>query len=602
MQKAEHMLQAVQKLGEKGLPLTRIYRCLYNEELFLKAYDNIGRKPGALTPGIDNDTADGMNLKRIRHLIDQLRHERYHFKPARRIQIPKKKGGQRPLGVQNFTDKLVQEALRMILEAYYEPRFRNSSHGFRPGRGCHTALKDIVHNFTGTVWFIEGDILGCFDAIGHDLLLSILARDIHDGRLLKLIQRSLKAGYLEQWPYHQSYSGTPQGSGLSPILANLYLNELDQFVEDSLIPQYTKGRQRGYHPPYRHINYRLEQARKKGDRQTIKQLEQRRRTIPVHNPQDPNYRRLRYCRYADDYILGFIGPKAEAEVIKQKIGTFLKQELGLTMSQDKTLITHAKTQQARFLNYAISIYHNNNKLPPKANRKIKKRSLNGGVRLGIPYGLVDEHCQPYLKEGKPIHRTELSIYSTAHIIYTYQQRFRGLVEYYKYTVDRARLSKLKYTMEVSLTKTLAHKYKTSVKKIYQQYKGHKTVDNYSYNTLQVEVPSQNGTSLIYWGAVPLNYVKPDFQTPLNDRKFKVTAKYSDLIERLQANQCQLCGSSNNCEVHHVRKLADLKKRWQGRKAKPEWVKTMIAIHRKTIVVCHRCHVNIHAGRPVPNLA
>jgi len=162
MQKAEHILQAIRKMGEKRIPLTRVYRCLYSEDLFLAAYNKIGRNKGALTPGTENDTADGMSMRRLRNLIKKLRYERFYFKPVRRAQIPKKSGGARPLGIPNFSEKLVQEALRMLLEAYYEPRFRNSSHGFRPGYGCHTAVSHIKNQFTGTKWFIEGDIRGCF--------------------------------------------------------------------------------------------------------------------------------------------------------------------------------------------------------------------------------------------------------------------------------------------------------------------------------------------------------------------------------------------------------------------------------------------------------
>jgi retron-type reverse transcriptase len=162
MQTAEQILQAIRKMGEKRIPLTRVYRCLFSENLFLAAYDKIGRNKGALTPGTEDDTADGMSLKRIRSIIEQLRQERFRFRPSRRTYVPKESGGARPLGLPNFSEKLVQEALRIMLEAYYEPRFRNSSHGFRPERGCHTALADL-HKFGGTTWFIEGDIRGCFD-------------------------------------------------------------------------------------------------------------------------------------------------------------------------------------------------------------------------------------------------------------------------------------------------------------------------------------------------------------------------------------------------------------------------------------------------------
>jgi group II intron reverse transcriptase/maturase len=224
MQKAEQILQAVQKMGEMHIPLTRVYRSLFSEDLFLAAYDKIARNRGALTVGTESDTADGMNRKRIQNLIEQLRSERFRFRPARRIQIPKKSGGTRPLGIPNFNDKLVQEVLRLVLEAYYEPRFRNSSHGFRPGRGCHTALTDLYYKFKGAAWFIEGDIHGCFDNIDHEVLMAILARDIQDGRLLNLLRMGLKAGYMEDWQYNRTYSGTPQGGIITlPTMLHIFI-------------------------------------------------------------------------------------------------------------------------------------------------------------------------------------------------------------------------------------------------------------------------------------------------------------------------------------------------------------------------------------------
>ncbi len=277
MQTAEQVLQAIRKMGAKRIPLTRVYRCLCNEALFLAAYGKIGRNHGALTPGTDNDTADGMSLQRIRNLIEQLRYERFHVRPARRIHIPKKRGGSRPLGLPNFSEKLVQEVLRMVLEAYYEPRFRDSSHGFRPGRGCHTALQTIKQRFDGTTWLIEGDIRGAFDTIDHTVLLSILARDIKDGRLLNLIRLHLQAGVLDGWKYQATYSGTPQGGVLSPLLSNIYLHALDEYVEDTLIPQFTRGTVRAKNPAYKRYEYRITQARQRGDTATMQALKRERR-------------------------------------------------------------------------------------------------------------------------------------------------------------------------------------------------------------------------------------------------------------------------------------------------------------------------------------
>jgi len=300
MQKAEQILQAVQKMGEKRIPLTRVYHSLFSEDLFLAAYDKIARNRGALTAGTESDTADGMNRKRIQNIIEQLRCERFRFRPARRIQIPKKSGGTRPLGIPNFNDKLVQEVLRMVLEAYYEPRFRNSSHGFRPGRGCHTALTDLHYKFKGAAWFIEGDIHGGFDNIDHEILMAILARDIQDGRLLNLLRMSLEAGFMEDWQYNRTYSGTPQGGILSPLLANIYLNELDAYIEEVLIPQHSRGKRRAINLEYYRLGYYIKCARKAGDVERLKQLELQRRTLPAQDVNDPNFRRLQYIRYADD--------------------------------------------------------------------------------------------------------------------------------------------------------------------------------------------------------------------------------------------------------------------------------------------------------------
>ena len=601
MQKAEQILQAVQKMGEKRIPLTRVYRSLFSEDLFLAAYDKIARNRGALTVGTENDTADGMSRERIQRIIEKLRNERFNFRPARRIQIPKKSGGTRPLGIPNFTDKLVQEVLRMVLEAYYEPRFRDSSHGFRPGRGCHTALANLQYKFKGAAWFIEGDIRGCFDNIDHEVLMAILARDIQDGRMLNLLRMGLEAGYLENWQYNRTYSGTPQGGILSPLLANIYLHELDAYIEEVLIPQYTRGKKRADNREYGNLAYAIKCARNAGDQKRVQELELQRRKLPSQDVHDPNFRRLKYIRYADDFILSFIGTKSEAEEIKAAISAFLKEKLHLEMSASKTLITHSRTEHARFLGYDISVYHADDKISPRSGTLTKTRSVNGCIRLGIPYGKVDELARRYMRGEKPIHEAGLLAFSDAQIIDVYQQRFRGVAEYYKFATDRNALRKLKYIMEVSLTKTLANKFKSTVARMYQKYGGKRTVQEYTYKVLVVEVPTKNGTRYIYWGGIPLKVIKTGTEVldDNNGRRNVTFSSRTDLVQRLQANECEICGSQENCEVHHVRKLADLKDRWRGRKEKPAWVTTMIAMQRKTLVVCAKCHVAIHTGKPLP---
>ena len=288
-----------------------------------------------MTPGATEETADGMSEDKIDQIIGLMRHERYRFSPARRVYIPKRNGKLRPLGLPTWSDKLVGEVVRLLLEAYYEPRFSGRSHGFRKGRGCHTALREIQSTWTGTTWFIEGDISDCFGSLDHDVMTRILAEKIHDQRFLRLVRNMLRAGYLEDWVRHDTLSGVPQGGVVSPILSCIYLDKLDKFVEQELIPQYTRGASRTLNPEYRETANRLRNARRRGDRASSRELGKRLRGLPSRDPMDPGYRRLKYIRYADDHMLGFIGPKAEAEQIKARLARFLRETPGLELTRTR---------------------------------------------------------------------------------------------------------------------------------------------------------------------------------------------------------------------------------------------------------------------------
>jgi retron-type reverse transcriptase len=216
MQDAETVLEVLRERGRKGLPLTQLYRQMFNKDLYLLAYGNIYSNQGAMTPGASAETADGMSEGRIGQITGLMRCERYRFAPARRVFIPKKNGKLRPLGLPSWSDKLVGEVVRLLLEAYYDPGFSGRSHGFRKGRGCHTALREIRNTWTGTTWFIEGDISDCFGSFDHEILLGIMAEKIHDQRFLRLIRNMLKAGYLEDWEYRDTLSGVPQGGVVHP--------------------------------------------------------------------------------------------------------------------------------------------------------------------------------------------------------------------------------------------------------------------------------------------------------------------------------------------------------------------------------------------------
>jgi group II intron reverse transcriptase/maturase len=403
MRTAHTILELLRQRGQQRLPLQRVYRLLYRPDLYLMAYGKIYRNKGAMTKGVTTETVDAMSLEKIRAIIDAVRHERYRWHPARRTYIPRKDGKQRPLGIQTWSDKLLQEVLRLILSAYFEPQFSEHSHGFRPGRGCHTALRDIHRNWVGATWFIEGDIAKCFDRLDRKILLARLRQYIQDERFLRLIHHLLKAGYLEAWTWHTTYSGAPQGSILSPLLSNLYLDALDSFVEHTLIPEYTRGIRRHFNPAYERLHHRASYLKRTGRLQEARQVRRQAQQLPSIVPDDPDYRRLRFCRYADDFLLGFVGPKQEAEAIKRRLSAFLQHDLTLELSETKTLITHARTEFAHFLGYDIHVFQKDSK-----HDRLHRRSVNGGIGLRVPRAVVDEHCRRYPhRRGKVLQRTEL---------------------------------------------------------------------------------------------------------------------------------------------------------------------------------------------------
>ena len=589
MRNAETILGIIRNRGTRGLPVNDLYRQLWNPNLYLMAYGRIAKNDGALTPGATPETADGMKMDDIHAIIEALRFERYRWTPARRVYIPKANGKRRPLGLPTWSDKVLQDVMRLLLEAYYEPQFSDRSHGFRPQRGCHTAFTEITRTWTGTTWFIEGDIAGCFDNIDHKVLLEILGENIQDNRFLRLVSNLLRAGYLEGWKHNATYSGTPQGSVVSPILANVYLDRLDRFVEGVLLPEYNRGRQRKRNPEYRRTFRQIERLRKMGRGSKVAVLRQHLRTLPYGDTHDPDYRRLRYIRYADDFLLGFAGPKDETDEIKVRLGRFLRDNLKLELSDAKTLVTHGRTQAARFLGYEVVVQQSATKLDANG-----LRSVNGHIGLRVPSDVIRAKCAPYMRGGKPIHlgaRLHDSPYS---IVRHYQLEFWGVANYYRRAINLGALSRLRWVMEMSLAKTLANKLKISVAQVFKRYKTTIQTDKGPRKVLMVtDVHPGQKTLVTYWGGVSL---ARDNTATLIDKQPPILNDRTELVQRLRANACELCGSTVKVQVHHVRALKDLRKK--GRANPPAWMEVMAARRRKTLVACAPCHVDIHAGRPL----
>lgn len=570
---------------------TRLYRYLLRPDLYYIAYKNLYANKGAGTKGVDsNDTADGFSEEKVNRIIECLSNEIYTPKPARRVLIPKKNSTKkRPLGIPSFTDKLVQEVLRMILEAIYEPVFSKNSHGFRPGRSCHTALKSLKKEFTGVSWFVEGDIKGCFDNIDHHVLVEVIHAKIKDARLLKLIWKFLKAGYMEDWKYHSSYSGCPQGGIISPLLANIYLNELDKFAE-KVASDFYQPRKRAHTVECDKISGQIAKIRKLlktavGEEKCEllklqKELKKERRKIPSTSKTD---KVMKYIRYADDFIIGVKGNRDDCEAIKKQFADFISGTLKMELSQEKTLITHS-SQFARFLGYDVRVRRDNS-VKPHGNHL--QRTLNNKVELCIPF---KDKIMPFLfgkssiqqtKDGKtePIARKFLYICTDLEIVTAFNSELRGICNYYALASNFTRLGYFAYLMEYSCLKTLAGKHKTTARQIRNKFKDGKKW-SVPYQTTKGEKRCKFAS---YMDCKKAN----TFDDVIIDYTLRHGSSRNTFDKRLSAKVCELCGKTNiSLEIHHVNKVKNLK-------GKEKWEIIMIAKRRKTLAVCHECHYRIH---------
>jgi hypothetical protein len=401
----------------------------------------------------------------------------------------------------------------------------------------------------------------------------------------------LKAGYLEDWQYHDTLSGVPQGGVVSPVLSNIYLHKLDEFVEKELIPRYTRGDRREKNPGYHKVNGRRQYARKRGNRAQARTALRQMRALPYGDPMDPGYRRLFYCRYADDVLLGFIGPKAEAEQIKAELAAFLRETLALELNASKTLITHARTRAARFLGYQITVQHSATKLTRG------QRSANGKIALRVPPDVITAQCARYRRRGKPWHRSALQNLPDYDIVRIYGAEYRGVVNYYRLAQNVWHLSALRWNAETSMLKTLAAKHKSTVTKTAARYKAKVITSDGPRTCFEARVRREGKPDLVArFGGIPL---KRDRRAVITDpAPVPVKIPYRELIHRLRQRRCELCDHGTTVAVHQVATLARLGRPGPGQ---PAWAALMAKMRRKTLIVCVSCHDYIHAS-PVANAA
>ena len=600
MRSPERVLNSLNEHSkDSSYKFERLYRLLFNEELFYVAYQKIASNGGSTTKGSDGRSIDEMSLARIETLIASLKDESYQPHPSRRVHIPKKNGKTRPLGIPAFEDKLVQEVVRMILEAIYEGHFETTSHGFRPKRSCHTALLHIQKTFSGAKWFIEGDIKGFFDNIDHDVLVGILRERISDDRFIRLIRKFLKAGYVEDWTFHNTYSGMPQGGIVSPILANIYLDKLDKYVKE-YIRHFDMGTKRR---PGKESND-LANERKRTVRKLkkikdgtekaalvarLKAIEQERAAFPSGDEMDGSYRRLKYIRYADDFILGVIGSKEEAQRIKEDIKSFLSASLALELSEEKTLITHTG-KSAKFLGYEITVTRNNHQRRDVQGRL--RRTYGKRVRLNVSMATLRDKLLEYgameikLRNGKEIWkpkcRSGLIFNDDLEILDRYNRETVGFCNYYLIANNCVVLHNFRYIMEYSMYKTFAGKYRSTVRKINKKYRLNKLF------TVKYEQKGVIKSRTFYKTSFKRRTTAFNGSCDIEPYSIADVSR-TNLTDRLKAEKCELCGATGKLIMHHVRNLKDLK-------GKESWKRLMSARKRKTIALCPSCHRLRHLGK------
>lgn len=583
----EKIQQHVGELAKKdpGRSFRKLYRVICDETWLTEAWKRIRKNKGSKTAGVDGKTKDDVDEALIHRLADKLKREEYQPTPVRRVYIPKSNGKERPLGIPTIQDRIVQSALKMLLEPIYEEEFRNCSHGFRPKRSGITALKEVALRFPRSTWIIEGDIKGCYDNIQHGRLLSLLRRKFRDEKLIRLIHAFLKAGYLERWNYHRTYSGTPQGGIVSPLLANIYLHEMDKLIEDTLNanpPGESKKEVNARRTKEaRQIENRITRKRKRLKEESLQgeEKEQLIKELKLLERERKKTQNLKtrptrgYSRYADDYLVILQQhSKAEAKEVKEKIGIFLKTHLGLEQSEEKTLISHP-TNTVRFLGYNLT----------------SKGGRRKGNRLEIP----EEATRELLKNVEKL--CGLHHIDEADLILKVNDSVRGWMNYYRYaTAPQRTFSDILHKVFWLVSHYLAAKHSTSIPTILRKYVKTVTKNGRTRKTIRKWV---KGKAVDLWVFPPrteyiLKIGEGQAEIDEKERIIHEWAKGRSIEKRIEAleeadYQCQECGTNVDPQAHHKGGLRG----YRGTKNLAEAGKA-----KEKRILCPECHLKVgHQG-------
>lgn len=569
------------RANKPNFKFKRIYNLMLSEDLFILAYQNLKSKKGVIAPETDLGTPDGLRIRTIKKILEQLKNETYKFNPAFQILTPKPSDRLRPLSIPSFKDKLVQEVIRLILESIYEPTFTSFSHGFRKGKRCHSALKDVRVTFADVKWLITRDIEKCFDSFNHPKLISILKKRIADQRFINLVWKLLRAGYMKDFKaLTTSLRGVPQGGLISPILSNVYLHELDLFIE-KLMQEFKRSKRRTNNPKYSSYRHKYNYWKNKDTDPSNAYLHLRNST-PSRDPIDKGYRRLLYVRYADDFIIGLIGTASEAKLVKLKINDFLSKNLLLITSPGKNKLVRASKERVKFLGVKVSIpmykepaFSTYKRTHHGKTQLVKTKTSQGAVELKVDIKMIIKKlnsagfCD---KRGIPTPRFQLYAISHDDIILIYNRVFLGLKNYFRFVDNFTALaSRVQYILIRSCAKLLAAKLKLkTTKAVYKKF----GKDLSTTKTKFIWSKSHLSNRMRFM----INKTPSDYLYTPHIKKYT----NSELL-----SPCVLCGSLDKIEMHHVKHVKQIKK------GLSPFVKDRAVINRKQVPLCFPCHQIIH---------